>query len=98
MLDTEDLIKESTKLEKYLIKHGHDDLVREIQGMNEDQLNEKLRKQMSHRQELLDTKSKDEELKAAKKRANYLNSTYTEQTRMCDKIARFIHLQIKDKQ
>lgn len=97
-LDSEALVKESTTLEKYLKNRNYNDLVEELKALNPHELKERLRKQMSHRQEIMDTKADDADLKQARRRASSLASVYNEQTRMCDKIARFIHLQIKDKE
>lgn len=91
-----DLEKEMTKLERYLIKQGRQDLVNELRDLDNDERRQRLMKQAVLEQEILDTKAKDTKLQDAKDEARSLAATYNEQTRMSKKISRFIHLLIED--
>lgn len=91
-----DLEKEITKLERYLIKEGKENLIRELRDLDNDDRRQRLMKQAVYEQEVQDTKNNDEVLKKARAAANFENSKYTEQVRMSRKISRFIHLLIED--
>lgn len=91
-----DLEKEMTKLERYLIRQGRNDLVQTLRTLDNDERRNRLMQQAVLEQEIQDTKEKDHKLRQAKDLARELNATYTEQTRMSRKISRFIHLLIED--
>ncbi len=88
--------KEIIKLEKYLRKQGREELVQELRACDNDQKRVRLMNQAVHEQEILDTKAKDQELLDAKASVRALGASYNEQSRMCKKISRFIHLLIED--
>lgn len=96
MLD-EDLEKEVTKLERYLIRNGRETLVREIRALNPEQLKKKMQEYAMYRQELIDFKANDKDLREAKKKVSELNAPHNENIRANDKITRFVSLVIKDK-
>lgn len=91
-----DLEKEITKLERYLLKQGREEFVKEIRGLNNDDRRDRLMKQAVYEQEIMDAKANDKKLQAAKDEARSLGSVYSENLRMNKKIARFIHLLIED--
>lgn len=91
-----DLEKEITKLERYLIKQGRADLVKELQNLSNDDRRNRLMKQAVYEQEIMDAKANDSGLIAAKEEARSLGSVYNENLRMNKKISRYIHLKIED--
>ena len=91
-----DLEKEITKLERYLIKQGRDELVKELQNLDNDERRQRLIKQAVYEQEIMDAKASDQDLQAAKDKARALGSVYNENLRMNKKISRYIHLKIED--
>lgn len=93
---TEDLEKEATKLEKYLIRNGRSELVVELRRLGLDQLKKRMQDQAIHRQECITARQKDEGLKEAKEKARELAAPYNESIRMCDKISRFVSLLMED--
>lgn len=92
----EDLEKEIVKLERYLLRQGRDELIRELRSLDVKKLENRLLGQAKHEQEIMDTKANDQKLKEAKEQARDYNSVYTEQLRMNKKIARFISLLMKE--
>lgn len=91
-----DLEKEITKLERYLIKQGRQELVNELRNLDNDDRRNRLMKQAVHEQEIMDTRAKDEKLRKAKEEARFQAASYNEQLRFNKKISRFIHLLIED--
>ncbi len=89
---TEDLEKEMTKLEKYLIKEGRKDFVIEMRQSDSPKRESKLLGLAKHKQELITLMSKDVALKTAKEIVKGLKAPYNEQKRMNDKLSRFVHL------
>lgn len=92
----EDREKELTKLERYLARQGRQELLAELKNISNDDRRIRLMKQAVHEQEIIDTRAKDDGLRAAKEAARMFNSTYSEQLRMNKKISRYIHLLIED--
>ncbi len=95
----EDLEKEITKLERYLLKNGRESLIQELRSLSNDQRRNRLMKQAILEQEITDTKAKDAEkdpVKSAKAVLKQHNATFNEQRRFSQKISRFIHLLIED--
>lgn len=93
---TEDLEKEATKLEKYLIRNGRSELVLELRRLNLEQLKKRIQDQAIFKQESITARQKDEGLKNAKDQARELAAPYNESIRMNDKISRFISLLMED--
>lgn len=88
--------KEVIKLEKYLRKQGRDELIQSLRACSDTEKRARLLQQAVLEQEITDTKDRDEKLKEANDKSKELNATYSEQTRVCRKISRFIHLLIGD--
>lgn len=91
--------KEITKLERYLKRQGREELIKELRGLDNDDLRQRLMKQAVHEQEIADTKAKaadKDPVANAKSVVREHNATFGEQKRMCQKISRFIHLLIDD--
>jgi hypothetical protein len=93
---SDELVKESTKLEKYLIKEGRKDLVIELRRLGPEELKQRLLKQTLYKQEILDSREANETLKKLKESVKLENAPYAENLRMTDKIARFINLLLKE--
>lgn len=93
---SDELVKEVTKLEKYLIREGREELVQELRRMGSDELKNKLKEYALYKQDLLDFKANDKKLQDAKELVKELNAPHNENIRMNDKISRFIGLVIKD--
>lgn len=91
------LEKEVTKLEKYLKKEGRQDFVDEMMDGDSERLNAKLLGLAKHRQEILNTRSEDGDLKKAKEEVKDLDAPYKEQLKMNEKLTRFVSLVMKDK-
>lgn len=91
-----DLEKEITKFERYLVKQGREDLVKELRDLDNDTRRQRLMKQAVYEQEIMDAKANDKGLRDAKEEARSLGSVYNENLRMNKKISRFIHLLIED--
>jgi hypothetical protein len=87
---------ELTKLEKYFRKEGRYTLVEELRRLSREELGTRLQGQAKHLQDIIDTKAKDEKLKAAKEDVREYSETYNRQKRMCDKISRLIHLIVQE--
>lgn len=95
-MSQEDNEKERTKLEKYLIRQGRQNLIEELRNLGTDKLKEKLLAQALYKQETIDAKNNDEKLKAAKDTAKEQAAPYNESIRMNDKISRYINALMKD--
>lgn len=94
-----DLEKEITKLEKYLLKNGRENLVKELRGLSNEQRRDRMKSQAILEQELTDLKAKaadKDPVKTARGVIQEHNRTYSEQKRMSQKISRFVHLLIED--
>lgn len=83
---------ETTKLERYLIKHDRADFIKETRGASPETLDAKLLGLAKHNQEISNTKADDEELIQAAQRKKDLEAPYREQLRMNTKLARFVSL------
>lgn len=90
------LEKETTKLEKYLVKQGRKDFIDEVRGASSETLNQKLLALAKHNQEIANTKAADSELEAAKERKKDLEQPYKDQKKMNEKLARFVALIMKE--
>jgi hypothetical protein len=90
------LEKETTKLEKYLIKHGREDFISEIRAASADALNAKMLGLAKHSQEIANTKANDEKLIEAAERKRGLEAPYREQKKMNAKLTRFVALIMKE--
>ncbi len=93
---SDELVKEVTKLEKYLIREGREELVRELRRMGSEDLKKKLQEYAVYRQDLFDFRANDKDLQDAKELVKKLNAPHNENIRMNDKISRFIGLVLKD--
>src|SRR5690349_3112786 len=90
------LEKETTKLEKYLVKQNRKDFIDEMRAASPETLNSKLLALAKHNQEIANTRAADDKLKAAKERVKELDGAYKEQKRMNEKLARFVALVMKE--
>ena len=90
------LEKETTKLEKYLVKQGRKDFIDEMRAASPETLNAKLLALAKHNQEIKNTMAKDDKLQEAKERKKDLEGVYKDQTKMNDKLARFVALVMKE--
>jgi hypothetical protein len=90
------LEKETTKLEKHLVKQGRRDFIDEIRAASPDALNAKLLGLAKHNQEIANTKAADQELERAKQRKKDLEEPYKDQKKMNEKLARFVALVMKE--
>lgn len=95
---SESLEKETTKLEKYLVKEGRKDFIDEIRAASPEQLDAKLLGLAKHDQEINNTKAKDADLQAAKDKAKELGAVYRDQLRMNKKLTRFVALVMKEQE
>lgn len=86
------LEKETTKLEKYLLKEGRKDFIEEIRAASPETLDQKLLGLAKHAEEIRNTKEGDSELRKAKEHAKFLGSAYRDQLKMNSKLARFVAL------
>ena len=93
---TEDQEKESTKLEKYLIRQGRQELVLELRQASKDLLKKKIQDQAIYKQETISARQADEGLKEAKAKAREMAAPYNESIRMNEKLSRFISLLMED--
>lgn len=93
---SDELVKEETKLEKFLIKQGRADLVHELRKLGAIELKGRMLQQSLFKQETLNARENDEELKQLKSAAREAGAKYNESLRMNDKISRFIGFLIKD--
>lgn len=91
----EDLEKEITKLERYLIKEGRKEFVEEIR-LNPAGREAKLISLFKHLQEIEETMKNDEELQKTRKTASALAYPYNRQKLMNKKLRRFIFLLNKE--
>lgn len=90
------LEKETTKLERYLIKEGRKDFIDEIRAASLGTLDQKMLGLAKHREEIRNTKANDEALNDAKERAKDLGAPYRDQLRMNEKLTRFVSLIMKE--
>lgn len=95
---TDDQELELTKLEKYLIRQGREDLVRSMKNATIEEMENKLLAYAKHAQEITNTKNRDEELIEARRKVSTLNAPYSEQLRMNKKLARYVSLILKDEE
>lgn len=93
---SDELVKESTKLEKYLLKQGRKDLVHDLRKLNPEELKQRLLKQTLYKQEILDSRENNDTLRKLKESVKLENAPYAENIRMTDKIARYINLLLKE--
>ncbi len=91
-----DLEKEITKLEKYLIKEDRKEFILEMRRGTPQTRDAKLLSLAKHKQEIVNTMAKDEELKTINSKRSELQAPYNEQKRMNDKLSRFVHLIAKE--
>lgn len=94
---SDELEKESTKLEKYLEQQGRESLIRELRSLDKTHLLAKTLEYAKYRQDILDFKANDKELQDTTKKKAELMAPHTENLRMNDKIARFINFLLKEK-
>lgn len=90
------LEKETTKLEKYLVKQGRKDFIDEMRAASPETLNTKMLALAKHREEIANTKASDTELEQAVQRKKDLEEPYKEQKKMNEKMARFVGLMMKE--
>lgn len=90
------LEKETTKLEKYLVKQGRKDFIDEIRAASPEALNQKLLGLAKHREEITNTMAADQDLEAAKNKKKSLEEPYKDQKKMNAKLARFVALIMKE--
>lgn len=95
-MSEENLEKEITKLEKYLLRQGRQDFLVDMKKSTKEEREAKLLSLTQHKQELLTTMANDDELNSLKEKVKFARSVYTDQTKMNDKLSRFIHLLMKD--
>lgn len=95
---TEDQEKEVIKLEKYLRRQKDAQFIIDLRRLSAEELKEKIKIQALYRQETIDARLKDEELKLAKEKARDMAAPYNESLRMNDKICRFISLLISEQE
>lgn len=93
---SEDNEKEITKLERYLRRQKDAQYIIDLRRLSVEELKEKMKTQALYRQETIDAKMKDQDLKLAKEKARDLGAPYNESLRMNDKICRFISLLISE--
>lgn len=98
MIISDEMVKEATKLERYLVRQGRQELVNELRMLNPDELKQRILKQALHREETLDAKANDQALRNAKHEVKDLQAPYSDSLRMNAKIARFINLLLKEKE
>lgn len=91
------LEKETTKLEKYLVKQGRKDFIDEMRAASPEALNTKLLALAKHNQEIANTKAKDDELEKANNKKKELEAPYKDQKKMNEKLARFVALMMEEK-
>lgn len=89
---SDELVKESTKLEKYLLKHKDAEFIRDLRVANLEQLKKRIQEQAIYEQQTITAKSEDEKLHDAKSIVKELQSPYNDSIRMNKKISRFISL------
>ncbi len=92
----EDLEKEVTKLEIYLRKNNRQDFIDEMRNAGPEQLDAKMLSLAKHKEEVANTRARDEELKASKAKTKELNAPYNEQLRMNAKLSRFVSLMMQE--
>jgi hypothetical protein len=90
------LEKETTKLEKYLVKQGRKDFVEAMRNASASELDSKMLSLAKHREEIATTKSNDTELETAKEKKKDLEAPYREQLAMNKKLSRFVGLMMKE--
>lgn len=91
--------KEIIKLEKKLRNEtGGKDYVEELRQASPHELGEKLKDLAKYRQAIITTRSKDVDLKAARKKVNGLNYPYTQQLKGNTDKARFIGLLLQEQE
>ena len=93
---TEDLEKEITKLERYLIREGRKEFVLEMRQAGEEGRKAKLLSLVKYAQEIEDTKKNDEKLNRAKAEVTALSYGYNKDKSMNAKLQRFIFLVNKE--
>lgn len=90
------LEKETTKLEKYLVKQGRKDFIEEIRGASPETLNAKMLGLAKHAQEISNAKADDRVLEAASQHKKDLEAPYRDQKKMNAKLVRFVALIMKE--
>lgn len=96
-MSQEDNVKEVTKLEKWLKNQGRQDFIDKIRNSTNTQMEAEILKLAKHKQDIMSTKAKDEELKKARENVRGLNAPYAEQGRFNDKMTRFAALVLEEK-
>lgn len=91
------LEKETTKLEKYLIKEGRREFIDEVRVADPAVLDQKILGLAKHREEIKNTKSEDVELTRCIQTKKSLEAPYREQLRMNEKMASFIALIMRER-
>lgn len=96
-MDDLSLEKETTKLEKYLKERDRGDFIDAIRSADFLTLDAKLLGLAKHREEIKNTKARDNDLKKASETKKNLEAPYREQMRMNEKLARFVALIMQEK-
>ena len=92
-----DLEKETTKLERYLLKNDRRDFIDAVRVMEGDQFDAKILALAKHREEIRDSRADDVELNQAKLRKKILDEPYRDQLKMNEKMTRFVALIMREK-
>lgn len=90
------LEKETTKLEKFLIKNDRRDFVDDMRGGSRESLDAKLLSLAKHREDIKNTRAKDEKLESVAKEKKELERPYNEQLKFNEKMARFVALIMRE--
>jgi len=91
------LEKETTTLEKYLVREGRKDFIDEIRAASPETLDQKLLSLAKHAEEIRNGQASDADLRRAKETARNLGETYRRQLKMNGKLARFVALMMQEK-